>query len=757
MTDMAHAYRVQNPKLKRSKRRRRRERQGHAVGTTRPTPPACSSTHQSDHIQTSKEGGHSMKTSAPGWARHRTNTPAPLWSALGYSKKWTWQVDRATCALLKMSTDGSIGRIGPGKRYWWPGQHDPMDLFELATSYPILKRAIDLTHIRGGAPGPDGVTHYPAFQTPDAYDRRLADLRIAIRTGEYKPGDLRRVETVNGRVLHIPDYVDRIVARAVGLVLTPIFEPYFHEHSYGFRRGISTHHAIAELGRLCTGHNRWVLRRLDLSKAFDRCPHDNMLGIIGRRVRDERYMALVADFVRRSSWRNLDGKTNVGLPMGDPLSPLAFNIYLDHVLDRVLARNHPDIVWLRYADDVVLICETERQAAEHTDICERILRPAGLVLNHEKSSMADLKAGERIEYLGYEVRRNRNGEIALGIAESTYHDLPEQILQDIGVRSPITTSPFTAKGQAITRLIQLRLAGWLEAYAPAITTGELGTLRKRLRQTFQVLKDGLDRDQHARDLGVELVKWPSGKDIADLWARGRAWWDGRKDAPVPDVRTRLTIRQRSATASENASPGETGDIITDAGDLVPAPSARTQPYIKGSRSSEAEEWRVGLISPPHGDGGSAGDAYCIEHGPPNTTVAFITVDGGSRGNPGPAACAAVVVEHGGNVIRTEARALAQASTSIVAEYHAVLLGLELAETMGLTDVEIRSDSWAVVDQLLGVVAVQHRGLKAMKDSAHKAADRIVGAGGSVRITHVSRALVQAADELVNRALDELAA
>ena len=178
-------------------------------------------------------------------------------------------------------------------------------------------------------------------------------------------------------------------------------------------------------------------------------------------------------------------------------------------------------------DDVLLICESERQATEHTDTCERILMPAGLILNHEKSSMADLKAGERIEYLGYEVRRNRNGEIALGIAESTYEDLAEQILQDIGVRSPITTSPFKAKGQAITRLTQLRLAGWLEAYAPAITTGEIGTLRKRLRQTFQALKDRLDRNQYARDLGVELVKWPSGKDIGELWARGRAWWDVR--------------------------------------------------------------------------------------------------------------------------------------------------------------------------------------------------------------------------------------
>ena len=189
---------------------------------------------------------------------------------------------------------------------------------------------------------------------------------------------------------------------------------------------------------------------------------------------------------------------------------------------------------------------------------------------------------------------------------------------------------------------------------------------------------------------------------------------------------------------------------------MPPPSATIVESGEVYRGSMVEEWRVELVSPPQGDGGSAG-ALGVEHRAPISTFASITVDGGSRGNPGPAACAAVVVEHGGDVIRTEARVLAQASTSIAAEYHAVLLGLELAETMGLTDVEIRSDSRAVVDQLLGVVAVQHRGLKAMKDSAREAADRIVGAGGSVRITHVPRALTRAADELVNRALDELAA
>ncbi len=78
---------------------------------------------------------------------------------------------------------------------------------------------------------------------------------------------------------------------------------------------------------------------------------------------------------------------------------------------------------------------------------------------------------------------------------------------------------------------------------------------------------------------------------------------------------------------------------------MPPPSATIVESGEVYRGSMVEEWRVELVSPPQGDGGSAG-ALGVEHRAPISTFASITVDGGSRGNPGPAACAAVVVEHG---------------------------------------------------------------------------------------------------------------
>ncbi len=455
-----------------------------------------------------------MKTSAPGWARSRTNTPASPWRVEGYPNRWSWCLDRATRTLLQMSMDGTISQAAGAKFCFWPGQHGEMDLFELATSHPFLKKSLYLTSMRGNAPGPDGETFYTVYQTPDAYDRRLAELRGQIRSGEYTPGGLRRTKLRHsGRVLHIPNVTDRVVARAVGLALAPVFEPHFNDRSYGFRRGISIHHAIDDLMRLCAEHDRWVLRKLDIEKAFDRVRHVDALRAITRLVKDKRLVELITKFIRRPSWRNLDNRSDTGLAMGCPTSPIVFNIFIDHVLDHVLDRRHPDVIWLRYADDIMLVCRDNRQAAEHTEIVERILRTVGLTLNHTKvdtpEATADLKGGDRIEYLGFQIRSNRDGKMLLGVAESTYVDLGEQIIRDILDRDVLLTSDYKAKGEAISRLIDFRTAGWLEAYAPAITSGELGGLRKRLRRLFDTIQDYIGRDPYATERGFDTIQWPS--------------------------------------------------------------------------------------------------------------------------------------------------------------------------------------------------------------------------------------------------------
>ena len=123
-------------------------------------------------------------------------------------------------------------------------------------------------------------------------------------------------------------------------------------------------------------------------------------------------------------------------------------------------------------------------------------------------------------------------------------------------------------------------------------------------------------------------------------------------------------------------------------------------------------------------------------------------DGGSRGNPGPAAWAVVVLDADGAVVEGHAGTIGRA-TNNVAEYRGLVEALRLAEQAGAEDVDLASDSELVVRQMLGVYKVRHPDLRPLYDEAAKRA----GAFRSFRIRHVPRGRNADADRLVNLALD----
>jgi ribonuclease HI len=124
------------------------------------------------------------------------------------------------------------------------------------------------------------------------------------------------------------------------------------------------------------------------------------------------------------------------------------------------------------------------------------------------------------------------------------------------------------------------------------------------------------------------------------------------------------------------------------------------------------------------------------------------VDGGARGNPGPAAAAAIVSSPDGTVLDETAVRLGE-TTNNVAEYRALLLGLERAQALGATDVEVVNDSELVAHQVNGRYRVKHPGMVGL----HRAARDALGAFDSWSLRPVPRAENAAADALVNRALD----
>lgn len=132
--------------------------------------------------------------------------------------------------------------------------------------------------------------------------------------------------------------------------------------------------------------------------------------------------------------------------------------------------------------------------------------------------------------------------------------------------------------------------------------------------------------------------------------------------------------------------------------------------------------------------------------------ATLFADGGSRGNPGPAASGAVLLDPAGELLE-EIGAYLGVATNNVAEWTALILGLEAAAKRGIRRLAVRLDSELVVKQLRGEYRVKHEGLQPL----HRRATQLLRAFGEVEIRHVPRKQNVLADRLVNRLLDQEAA
>ena len=130
---------------------------------------------------------------------------------------------------------------------------------------------------------------------------------------------------------------------------------------------------------------------------------------------------------------------------------------------------------------------------------------------------------------------------------------------------------------------------------------------------------------------------------------------------------------------------------------------------------------------------------------------IVNVDGGSRGNPGPAAIAAVVTDPSGAMLAERAETIGKA-TNNVAEYRALLLGIDLAKQLGADEVEFVGDSMLIVEQVRGRWKVKQEHLRPLLAEVRDALRDL----GNWSIRHVRRGENERADELLNEALDRAA-
>jgi RNA-directed DNA polymerase len=223
--------------------------------------------------------------------------------------------------------------------------------------------------------------------------------KLKSRTFQVKP--LRRVYIPKGnskemRPLGIPAVRDRIAQEVVRRLLEPIFEPLFHDASYGFRKKRNCHMAIEELLQLHKEGKYYVLDA-DIKGFFDNIPHKVIMDAICQRVADGNILGLVEKFLKAGVIE--DGvyrRTTKGTPQGGIISPLLGNIvlnYLDHKLSEAGYKH------VRYADDFVIVGETKAEMQEALEIVKACLGKLGLELSEEKTKLTSY--GKGYEFLGF--------------------------------------------------------------------------------------------------------------------------------------------------------------------------------------------------------------------------------------------------------------------------------------------------------------------------------------------------------------------
>lgn len=261
---------------------------------------------------------------------------------------------------------------------------------------------------KDGAPGVDG-------QSAEKYARHLEDnlqsLLDRAKSGTYRAPPVRRVHIPKGsgaetRPLGIPTFEDKVLQRAVAMVLEAVYEQDFLDCSYGFRPKRSAHQALEALQhQAVVMAGGWIVE-IDIRKFFDRLDHGHLREILRRRVHDGVLLRLIGKWLNAGVLED-GGITypDAGSPQGGVISPLLANIFLHEVLDvwfdrEVKPRLAGKAALFRYADDAVFLCATETDAQRVLEVLPKRFGKYGLELHPDKTRLVNFRRPDRFAPTG---------------------------------------------------------------------------------------------------------------------------------------------------------------------------------------------------------------------------------------------------------------------------------------------------------------------------------------------------------------------
>lgn len=277
--------------------------------------------------------------------------------------------------------------------------------------------------------------------------RNLYRIWNRMSSGTYFPPPVRTVtipkKDGGERHLGIPTVADRIAQMVVKMYLEPDVEPQFHPDSYGYRPGKSAKGAVASARTRCWRYD-WVLD-LDIKGFFDNLDHALVMRAIGR-FTTCRWILLYIERWLKAPAQMPDGtlvERTRGTPQGGVVSPLIANIFLHLAFDDWMRTTHPHAPFERYADDVVVHCETEERAQDIKRSIEARLKICKLELHPEKTKIVFCKDGtrtgtyaqEKFDFLGFTYRprqvKGPRGNIFVGFNPAVSNDAKKKMRQEM--------------------------------------------------------------------------------------------------------------------------------------------------------------------------------------------------------------------------------------------------------------------------------------------------------------------------------------